>query len=121
LLRPETTGDNEGELGGGEMIASSEGTVIQWASPRLASLPGHDASLDEHRRDGCGWVQRKKVVEDPEKVEEQTGKMPRRNERTVWCPNLHRTLRVDVGGSHEGRGDCKPGAGTPNLVRAWLP
>jgi hypothetical protein len=49
------------------------------------------------------------------------GKMPRRNERMVWHPNLHRTLRVDVGGSHEGRGDCKPGVGTPNLVRAWLP
>jgi hypothetical protein len=33
---------------------TSEGTVIQWASPGLSSLPGHDASLDEQRRDGHG-------------------------------------------------------------------
>jgi hypothetical protein len=59
LLRPvvalvETTGDNEGELGRGETIAPTEGTVIQWASPGHSSLPGHDASLDKQRRDGHG-------------------------------------------------------------------
>jgi hypothetical protein len=86
MVFPETTGDNEGELGRGETIASSVGTVIQWASPGLASLPGHVASLDEWNQRRRGWAQSKKVVEDPEKAEEQTRKMPRRNERMVRHP-----------------------------------
>jgi hypothetical protein len=65
----ETTGDYEGKLGGGESIAPGEGVVVQWASPRLAPLSGHVASLDEQRRDGRGQPNReaqgKNVVGDP--------------------------------------------------------
>jgi hypothetical protein len=72
LVFPETTGYDEGELGGGETIASSVGTVIQWASPGFSSLPGHVAGLEELNQRRQGWAQSREVVEDPEKAKEQT-------------------------------------------------
>jgi len=60
------TGDDEGEPGGRETIASSVGTLIQWASPGFSSLPGHLASLEELNQRRRGWMQSKKDVEDPE-------------------------------------------------------
>ena len=72
LAFPETTGDDEGEPGGRETIASSVGTVIQWALPGFSSLPGHLASLEELNQRRRGWTQSRKAVEDPEKAKEQT-------------------------------------------------
>jgi hypothetical protein len=82
-----TTGDYEGELGGGESIRSGEGVIVQRASPGLASFSGHVAILDEQRRDGRGrpykQAQGKKVVGDLKKAEKQASIKQRRNERSV--------------------------------------
>ena len=72
MVFPETTSEDEGEMGGGKMIVSSIGTVIQWASLGFSSLPGHVVGLGELNRRRQWWMQSKNVVEDLEKAKEQT-------------------------------------------------